>query len=418
MSTANHHPSSKTKLRFASILTSRIAKPNFPFTASPADLATILGLFIGWRAATWVFGILAASSVEGIPPPLSAVDFLARASLQGEALWHIWLAQGGYGSTDHDPRIAAFPPMFAFLTQLLQRVVGSWSLAGGIVAHTALVAALAYLLALARLDCADHDGQLRTIAAALLWPAAPFLGVVYPEGLLLLTITAALYHARRGQWWAAGLWGVLAGLTRGFGLLLIIPLLFEWYDRPRRAVGGSRQRLAGFFAVIAAPLGFMTFLTLLAIQTGSPLTYFRAQAALGPGSLLGALGLRTLLDMPAILTDAAPAIRGYTVEALPFPTALIPAIIDLSVLITATCVGLWLLRGRRSYGLFVLAGVLAVALLYGLPDSSRHLLGLAPIYLTLGRWTRYPIGGYLSATLGIALIALTIFLQVNGFGAG
>lgn len=386
-----------------------------------ADLGAVLGMVAGWRAATWLFALLAASSTEwpGLYPPASAADFFARALLQGEALWHVWIAQGGYAVAAHGPNSAAFPPLFALLIRLVALVAPSWSLAGALVAHGALMGALAYLVALARLD-ADRDTGLRAAAAALLWPAAPFLGAVYPGSTLLLTVTAALYHARRGQWARAGLWAALAGLTRGIGLLVVVPLAIEWLtQRERDAAAPTRRRLAGLLALAAAPLGFLGFLAFLGWQVGSPLAYFRAQAALGPGSLRHPLGLRTLLDLPAVLANTAPAIRGYPAAALPFQTVRISALIDAGVLLLAASAGVWLtLRVRRSYGLFVLAGVAVVALIDGLPGSARHLLFLAPLYLALGTWTRRPLAGYLAAMLGLALVALTLFLFVNGFWAG
>ena len=141
--------------------------------------------------------------------------------------------------------------------------------------------------------------------------------------------------------------------------------------------------------------------------------------SLGPGSPQYPLGLRTLLGQPAVLASATPTIRGYPIRALPFQTVDIPTAIDASLLLLATVAGFWLtLRVRRSYGLFVLAGVAGVALVNGLPGSARHLLVLAPLYLALGTWTRRPLAGYLAAMLALALVALTLFLFVNGFWAG
>lgn len=396
----------------------RQSRPSALHSGPWADLAAVLGLVAGWRAATWLFALLVASSTTwpGLFPPASAAEFFTRALLQGEALWHVWIAQGGYTVAAHGPNSAAFPPFFALLVRLVGLVTPSWALAGGLVAHVALVAALAYLIALVRLD-ADRDTGLRTVAAALLWPAAPFLGVVYPESTLLLAVTAALYHARRGQWGRAGLWAALAGLTRGIGLLIVVPLLIEWHtQRPARAAYPPRQRLVGLLALVAAPLGFLGFLALLDWQIGSPRAYFDAQTALGPGSLHDPLGLNTLRDLPAVLARTAPAVRGYPVGILPFQ---VPATIDSAALLVAALAGLWLtLHVRRSYGLFVLVGVVAIALVNGLPGSTRHLLFLAPLYLALGTWSRRPVGGYLAAMLGLALVALTLFLMVNGFWAG
>ncbi len=70
----------------------------------------------------------------------------------------------------------------------------------------ALFGAILYLHALVRLDH-DRPTATRAVAFLLLCPTAVFLTAVYTESLLLLTMIAAVYHARRGQWWAAGLLG-------------------------------------------------------------------------------------------------------------------------------------------------------------------------------------------------------------------
>lgn len=380
-----------------------------------ATLATVGGMLLGWRLATWLFGSLMASSVESIPPPTDNVDFLLRASVQGEAWWHLWLAQGGYGNTAHGAQIDAFPPLFAWLIALVHWLIPSWSLSGLMVTHIALFAVLLYLVALARLQPASGTGYA-SVAAVLLWPAAPFLGVIYPQALLLLTSTAALYHARRNQWLIAGLWALLAGLTHELGLLLVVPLGVLWLQQRTRTERVQWWRRVG--TVLAAPLGFALFLAVVTVQTGSPRSYLAGQKALGFESWRAAHGLHTLLDLPAVLTNQSPAIRGYAVASLAYPTAFFPALIDGTLLLVAALAGVWLWRRQRAESCFLLAAVVVIGLFYGLPGAGRHLLGLAPLYVVLGRTVRWPVVSYLLALLGVILLGLTIFQQVNGYWAG
>jgi hypothetical protein len=297
---------------------------------------------------------------------------------------------------------------------LLASVVPSWSWSGAIVSHVALVAALVYLLALARLDLQEAEAT-RSVGVALLWPAAPLLGMITSSSLLLLTVTAALYHARRRQWGWAGVWAAHASLTGGVGVLVMIPLLVEWLeDRPWRLPPGAA--LSGLCAALSAPIAFLAFLGLLEVHIGTPSAYFRAQAEIAPGALLHPLGLETLLDWRGIIANATPWLRGYPVGKVPFPNLYIPSAIDGSLILLAGLCGLWLLReGRRSYGFFVLAGVAATALIGGLPGSAANLLPFVPIYFVLARWLARPVVGYLFLIVGIDLLALYLYLSVNGF---
>lgn len=377
-----------------------------------ADAALATGVVVGWQGALWLFALLASYAGEAGSAPASAGEFFARVLVKAEGTRQLALARGGY-----DALSAAYPPFFAMLTRLLGTLGLPLATAGALVGHVALIAALVYLAALARLDLA-HAGEgatARAVGAALLWPAAPLLGMVAPASLLLLTATAALYHARREQWGWAGVWAAHAALTGGIGLLVIVPVAAEWLaTRPWRR--HPAEALGGLGAVIAAPAAFVAFLALLRVHVGTPWAYFSAQAAVAPGALTRPLGLQTILDWRAIAANAAPLVRGYPVAEVPFPTALIPAMIDSGVIAVAALCGIWLLReGRRADGLFVLAGVAAVALVGGLPGAAANLIPFAPLYLALGRWLARPVAAYLALFLALNLIALYLFLAVNGY---
>jgi hypothetical protein len=393
--------------------TGPIARPRpfaIPWRATlVADIAAATGLMLAWQGITWFFALLASYAGRPGTAPISAHEFFTRVLLQEEGVRHLGIARDGYDATT-----AAHPPFFAMLTRLLASVVPSWTWAGAIIGHVALVAALVYLVALARLDFEERDAT-RSLGVALLWPAAPLLGMITSSSLLLLTVTAALYHARRRQWGWAGVWAAHASLTGGVGVLVLIPLLIEWLeDRPWRFHPGVA--VSGLVAVLSAPVAFLAFLGLLEIHVGSPWVYFRAQAEIAPGALLRPLGLETLLDWRGVIDNTTPLLRGYPLDQLPFPTPHIPAAINGATIALAGLCGLWLLReGRRSYGLFVIAGVLATALIGGLPGSAANLLPFVPIYFVIARWLSRPVVGYLALIVGIDLVALYLYLSVNGY---
>jgi hypothetical protein len=409
--------------------TRRQAHPEHPATqptASPVarlaavaaslrgPVGTAFGLLVGWRCGLWLFALLAMSTYLPIPAPTTPTLFFGRTVLSGEAHWQLQLVRDGYRATDEGMALAAFPPLYALLVRLVGVVTPSFIWAGAVVSHAALLGALVYLLSLVSLD-SDRPTALRAGIAALLWPGAAYLGTISPDSTLLLTCAGALYHARRGQWGRAALWAALAGLTRGLGVLIAVPLLVAWLvQRRQRANTAQRQDLAAVLAVAAAPLAFLLFLATLWWHFGTPLTFFRAQHDLGFGTLHHPIGLGTIADWRAILDNAAPVVRGYNPERSAFKTSLIPAIVDAGTLLVGGLAGLWLLlRARRADGLFVLLGTLAAFAIWGLPNSARHLLALVPLYLALAVWTRRPLVGYLAAFLGLEVLALTYYLYLN-----
>ena len=382
------------------------------------DVGAAGGLVAIWTGALWLFALLASYLARDVYPPATAAEFFQRVLLQGEALWHVWIGQRGYAFTPDQPSTAAFPPLLALLLRAAVTVTGSWSLAGALVTHAALVGALAYLAALVRLDD-DRPVAWRALIAVLLWPAAPFLNAVYPEAILLLAVTAALYHVRRGQWWPAACWGALAGLARGAGLLVLLPLAIEWWQQRPRDGRSTHERLRAILPLLLVPLPFLAFLGYLGWRTGTPFAFFAAQRTLGQGALIHPLALATLAHWREILARSTPLIRGYPAGGIAPGLLRVHEVIDFGTLACSVAAGLWLWRRvRRSYGAFVLAGVAAAVFFGGLPGIARHLLALAPLYLALARWTRRPVAAYLAALLGLMLSALTMYLFVNGYWAG
>lgn len=373
-----------------------------------------VGLFLGWRLALWLFALLAMSVFPSTPAPTTPTNFFERTLLSGEAHWYVELSRQGYSAAIETPPLAAFPPLYPALVRLVALVVPSWTIAAALVAHAALLGAIAYLLALAGLD-GEPQGALRAGIAALLWPGSALLGTISPDSLILLTVTATLYHARREQWGRAATWAALAGLTRGMGALVFFPLLITWLQHcPRRGAGTRRVHLSGLIAVAAAPLAFAGFLAFLWWQLGSPFAFFRAQGLLGAGSLCHPLGLITLADWKAIAAGTAPLVRGYPTDPFFYRATFIPAIVDAGPLLIGAAAGFWLAWRRRwSEGVFVLVGTATVCAIWGLPDSAHHLLPFVPIYVALSGWTARPTAGYLVALLGLELLALSSWLYLN-----
>ncbi len=385
------------------------------FYHPPQTIASAtVGLFLSWRLALWLFALLAMSIFPATPAPTTPTNFFERTLLSGEAHWYIQLLRQGYSAAIETPPLAAFPPLYPALVRLVALVVPSWTIAAGLVAHVALLGAIAYLLALVGLD-GEPPSALRAGIAALLWPGSALLGTISPDSLILLTVTATLYHARREQWGRAATWAALAGLTRGMGVLVFFPLLITWLlHRPWRDASPRRVRMSGLIAVAAAPLAFAGFLAFLWWQLGSPLAFFRAQELLGSGSLHHPLGLITLADWKAITSGTAPLVRGYPTDPFFYRATFIPAIVDAGPLLAGASAGFWLVWRRRwSEGAFVLAGTILVFAIWGLPNSAHHLLPFVPIYVALSGWTARPAAGYLVALLGLELLALSYWLYLN-----
>lgn len=373
----------------------------------------VLLLVGGWRLIQFAAAIV-ATQLGNDAPPQSLAEVLIRSAVRWDAGWYLTIARDGYslGATPEAQSNVAFYPLLPLLIHLVHFVVPSWRLAGIIVVNLALVGAAIYLDRLVRLD---YDGKtaLRAVAILLLLPSAPFLGAVYTESLLLLTMIAAIYHARRGQWWLAGLWGAGAALTKMVGAILLVPLLWEWQR-------GTPRRPLHLLALGLIPAGALAFLAYVHWRFGSYSVYFNVQRG----------WYRDSFFQP-FLSDAGTLLSGFwrndpTVinyfypqagATRPSPGAFM--VFDLACLLLALILGIAIFfRMRPSYGMVVL-GVLSIAAFSGSPQSfNRFVLILFPIPIALALLARRPIVGFALLLFGGLLGAYHLLLFVNGFWAG
>lgn len=167
----------------------------------------------------------AYKDVYGEPRTLDGLaHFLVEPLRQWDGTWYTLIATQGYGAVDGvGSAKPAFWPLFPWLMDLGNRLTG-WSVetVGYLIAHVSFLLALVLLYRLVSIDF-DRAVARRTVVALAFFPTAFFFSAVYTESLFLLTVVGALLAARLGNWWVAGLVGALAGLTRSYGILLLLP---------------------------------------------------------------------------------------------------------------------------------------------------------------------------------------------------
>ena len=384
----------------------------------------LAGLLAGWRLALLLFAALAVQLDPKGAPVAGAAGFLARILNQWDAGWYLAIARDGYSIAAEGQSNVAFYPLLPLLIRAVHLVVPSWHGAGAIAVHGALFGALVYLHRLARLDY-DRATATRAAIALLLCPTAIFLGVVYTEPLLLLTMIASVYHARRGQWWIAGLWGAAAGLTKMVGAVVVVPLLWEywrsgvWRREPGRGIAWRRVART-LPATALPPLGALAFLAWLGLRFGSYRVYFAAQEGWYRGSFFRPFFPDGWNFLTASLRHEGDSVVNYFYpQGNTFPSTGTFMILDLLFLFVFAAIGVALcLRVRGSYGLFVLA-VLGLAAFSGSPQSiNRFAVILFPAFIGFALAARRPVVGFGLLTLGGLLLAFHTFLFVNGFWAG
>lgn len=312
--------------------------------------------------------------------------------------WLIWdtghyldIASNGYDTFERH----AFFPLYPLLLRATDVLPGGQRVAGPIVTMLIALAALVVVQRLAEHEF-DRPVAVRTVFYLVAFPTALFLYAPYNEGLFVLFAALALYAARRDLWVVAGLSAALAGTVRTFGVLLIIPLAYE-YLRVHRKPRWSALWLG------LVPVGLAAYAWYCKVTTGDWLAFAHAQDHWHRGytwPLLPQLHAVQLLDDNPLLSSRSLL---YMQQLALFALA--------AVTLVLMIVGPWRLRADQRY-LTVYAAVLLLPLLVTevgpddpLGSLPRFLLELIPMFLILAR-----IGArdLIDRTLLMSFVALNV----------
>ena len=237
-----------------------------------------------WPFVFAVFGVsrllffVAGGLVVALLPDAEPPDELRDASLtlgywaNRDGAWYDEIADKGY-SGPHSPTSSVFFPLYPLLVRL-----GAYALPGGTgvsgvgVSLVAVFAGLFFVYRIAEEIYDEKAARAATLATAF-FPTAFFFNAVYTEALFLALSAGAVWAALvRRNLLLAGVLGGLAAATRNPGVLLLIPLGYEWL-RSREEFG-----LRGLAALGLVPAGLLAYAAFLWARFGDPLVFVHEQA--------------------------------------------------------------------------------------------------------------------------------------------
>ena len=312
-----------------------------------------------------------------------------------DASWYLRIIESGY---QHLPwESMRFFPLLPLLAKVLAPLLGA-RLALLVVVNGAALAAGVLIERLARFE----SGGDRALASRAAWylaflPPAFVLAMGYAEALLIVFSIATFLALRRRRWgWAIAM-GLLAGLSRPLGVLLVLPAVIEGCRELRRARTG--ERILRALAALAPGAGGLVYLGWSWIAHGDPLRPLRLQQE---------YDRRGGFENPVTrLGEAAQQLAGGADlgSGLHFPWA-----IGFLVLLVV-CFRRW----PASYGAYA-AAVLLVALSAGNLDSlERYGLSAFPLVLALAGVLR---AGWVERTaLVLAACGLTVYATLAFLGS-
>src|SRR5215217_2301150 len=344
--------------------------------------AFVLAVFVSSRIFFLGVGTLAVTMLPNLEPwiPLWTPVGFWKYWANWDGAWYVTIATEGYGS----PEGTAFFPFYPLIVYVGTFLGIGPALSGVLVS---LVAALFALYFLYRI--AEKYWNLKVARAAVLtfayFPTAFFLNAAYTEALFVALAAGAVWAAYvRRDLLLAGVLGALAAATRNFGLLLLIPLGYEWLTN--RGEFGWRR----LWQIALVPMGLLGYMIFLQSRFEDPLSFYHQ---LGPtwGRALTPLthtmenawvtageGLHYFLDPAALFlgTSPHPAFLAANTTNLAFFVLLL---VLLAIGFTILPLGLW------TYALVVtLLPVLTPTEAFPLVSLPRYMLSAFPLFLVLG----------------------------------
>lgn len=315
-------------------------------------------------------------------------------SARWDSFWYLDIAQHGYSLKSED-RLSniAFFPLYPFLIWIVSFLTaGNFILAGWIISVISLFLALLYLFKLVKEFHPEINPYL-PLLLLLIFPTAFFLNAVYTESLFLFLSLASFYYGLKGKFLYAGVFGLFTSLARPNGVLIFIPLLWEYLRSNNfNLVRSFNLKILPIFLV---PIGTLSVALYHYLKFGDFFLYFKVQEQWGRA-------FEICREQFILLTP--PAIVNFSMDVFFLIFALIAAYFVFRKL-------------RTSYGLYMLAAIVLPLSTGLLISIGRFVLVLFPIYI-LGASIKNQYLRPAWIFISILFLAMYIILFVNNYWAG
>ncbi|MBU1178084.1 hypothetical protein KJ903_02590 [Patescibacteria group bacterium] len=384
------------------------------------EVLSILGLFTAWRLIIWLMAFLAKGRLGLTNDPayswstdagqtwLEKIPSYLQYWARWDSGWYLSIAEKGYYWTaPGEWSSVVFFPLYPQLIRLFSFITNNqYALAGVIVSSLCTLATCFYLYYLVKIEISQRTA-LRSVLYMLIFPTSIFLASIYSESLFLLTVVASFYHARRGQWYAASIWGMLASLTRPAGIIMLGILLVEYLEQRKF---NPLKIKANSLNLLLIPGGLGIYMYYLYQKFDNPYLFAFAQDAWGRQTSISFSHFwNTLSHYSNILINPQHEnFALYLTNSLDFLFFVIFAALSIIVLISM----------RRSYGLYMLLYLLIPAITGTFMSMSRFTLALFPAFILLAKWGRNQTLNYATIILCSMLSALFITMFVNTYWVG
>lgn len=303
----------------------------------------------------------------------------------------------------------AFFPLYPITEHVVALLTQNAFVAGLLVSN---VAGLGMLAVLYRLVLEDFDGETawRSVLYLSVFPTAFFFAAAYNESLFLLLTLLSFYYMRRGNWWLAGLFGLLSALARSSAVVLFLPFCYEYL---RQHDFSLRKIRLSVLACAGIPIGIGAFALYCYFRFHDLLVFSHAQSVWNRsmhGPWHGLIDASLLILKSNLLTFAT-----------------IHNVIDLGAclfvmaLVILCFVGPWKLPASHLvYGIFA-ALMYLFSLIFPTDNSSvplgafsRYLLEVFPAFIILAAIGKNRLANLYYLTISLPIMAFLLLQFLTG----
>jgi len=243
----------------------------------PPDLLYAALLFTVSRAVLTVIGaiaykVIAKKDICRFP------DILTMWNVWDSA-WYLDIATNGYSTVMNSVNMANynFFPLYPMAIKPVGILLGNYTAAGLIVSNACIFISCLYLYRLMRPD-GDGPAAMRGIKYLFLFPTAFILSGILSESIFLAVTLACFYYMKGRNWPLAGVAGLLASLARPYGVVLVIPMAYEYLKSVDFKPSGIK---ADILCLLMVPAGISAFALYNYTLTGDPLAFMHVTSSWG-----------------------------------------------------------------------------------------------------------------------------------------
>ncbi|MCA1824016.1 MAG: mannosyltransferase family protein [Mycobacteriales bacterium] len=352
----------------------------------------IVAALPGWIVARFLVATARIASHALASQAHVAVGRRTTGLLAWDAGWYAAIARHGYDALPREG--LRFFPLFPLLARVLAVPLGGRTdLAVILLANACALLLGALVHRLVSRETGDAPLARRAAWLVALLPPSYVLVLGYSEALAGVLAVGVFLCIRRRRWLPAAALGVLAGLTRPVGVLLVVPVSIAAVMRVTESSWGERlQRLV---AVCAPALGCGAYLWWVQREYGDALLPLRIQAT---GRLRGDV----TSPVQSLWRSAQAALDGHLGDAMHLPWAL------LAVALVIVAVRRW----PPPYGGHAAITWLATYSAASLDSAERYVFGSVALVLAAAGLLRRPVTLVLAASgVVMTIYATAAFLN-------